>query len=601
LKRILFINPNTRDQGVQLSVYPPLGILYISSVLINEGYEVRVLDADFDNLTHQNILDFILRFSPEIIGITMNTLQYRSVLSTAKNIKRCYPEIKIVVGGPHPSTVKGELLERSASFDYVVYGEGEKTFLELIRAIENDNSLKSVNGICYRNDDAVETNKPRELLKNLDEIPFPSWDLVYPISRYPGPYPVGARPTIQVMASRGCPFLCSFCSNPVWGRSVRMRSPESILSEVEFLQKNYGVKEIFFQDDTFNINRQWFETICQGIIEKKLNDKIIFKTPFRANKNLVDYKMLKLAKTAGFWMIFYGVESGNQNILNGINKNLKLEEIERAFKLTKKADIRCLSAFMIGNLNETRETVKDTIKFAKKIDPDYYGFSIAMPYPGSEMYNQAKKSGLLKCDYEDYQINKYILKSKEFHDGEIEQFVDIAVNSVVENKNSFLYTLKNYIKGDFSFHQYQLLDYHPILKCPSIEILSTTIIMGNNELGVLGLGWYSLESWPEQIRWTGKKALAFLKKEPQSTKINFKIMSYFENLTFKISINGKRNIFHINTTDWRIYSVPLNGEKNKLCLEIVIEINKTWTPATHKFFNKDFRKLGVAVERIWIE
>jgi len=602
MTRILFINPNTRYLGTLLTVYPPLGILYLSSTLMKAGYEVKVIDADVDNLDLPDIRCAISKYTPDFVGITMNTLQSKAAFETAHYIKK-HGDIKVIAGGPHPSALKAEILRRCKSIDVVVYGEGETTFGELIKAIEDERSLDTVEGICFRNDHEIKTNEPRDQIADLDRLPRPALDLVAPIRKYPGPYPVGARPSMHVMASRGCPFNCTFCSNPVWERKIRLRSPESVLSEVEWLQESFDVKEIFFQDDTFNVNRHWFESICNGIIDRRLNEKIIFKAPFRANEKLVDLELLKLAKRAGFWMIFYGVESGNQNILDSIKKDLSLEEIERAFKLTRKAGIKTFASFMIGNLGESSGTIQDTVNFAKRIDPNYYGFALAMPYPGSDLYSIAKESGYLKADFEDYTLDRYVLDTGKFSPAEVERLATNAHKSLVKYRTSRLYRLRKVLSGDSSSYETQYPGYFraylPALKPPDREILDKELIMGKNDLDVLGCGWYAVENWPPCVRWSGKKATAYLKRSNDLTHLSISMYSFHAGKRIWISVNNRKEVYNLNS-GWNVVRVPLTDLRDDFYLKVDIEVDKTWVP-DKIIGNGDMRNLGVAVERMHVD
>lgn len=598
MTNILFINPNTQYIGRRLTVFPPMGILYISSMLIKSGYDVRVVDADTDNLSFSDIQGVVSEYRPKIIGITMNTLQSRAAFEIAEKLKKLN-ELKIVVGGPHPSALKGEILKRCEAIDAVVFGEGEKTFLELTKAIEDDRGLETVQGVCFREDNEIRTNDAREPISNLDELPFPALHLLNPIHRYPGAYPVGARPTIQVMASRGCPFQCTFCSNPVWEKKIRLRSPESILSEVKWLRENFKVREVFFQDDTFNIDREWFKAICNGLIETGLNKKIIFKSPFRANERLVDSDLLKLAKKAGFWMIFYGVESGNQKVLDTIKKNLRLEELERAFRLTKKAGIKTYASFMVGNPGDNRDTVQDTINFAKKIDPDYYGFAIAMPYPGSEFYLIAKESGWLKEDVNNYDINNYILNTPNFGPGEVEELVRHAYESLEGYRNSWMHNLRKNSSGTLSL-PVQCLDYYPALEPPEEDMLDKGIVMGENDWDVLGPGWYAVENWPPKIRWSGKLATAYLKRGKETGQLCVRAMTGCEGLKLMISAGNTKAETELKSSQWAVLRLSLDDQKIDSCIKVEIEVDKTWIP-NDSIKNGDTRSLGVAVQRIWLE
>lgn len=598
MTNILFINPNTRYLGQKLTVFPPMGILYISSMLIEAGFDVKVLDADTDNLSFSDIQSVVSEYRPKIIGITMNTLQSRAAFEIAEQLKK-QNDLKIVVGGPHPSALKGDILKRCEAIDAVVFGEGEKTFLELARTIDDACGLETVKGICFREDNEIRTNEPREQISDLDELPFPALHLLNPIRRYPGAYPVGARPTIQLMASRGCPFQCTFCSNPVWEKRMRLRSPESILSEVKWLRENFKVKEIFFQDDTFNKDREWFEAICNGLIETRLNEKIIFKSPFRANERLLDSDLLKLAKKAGFWMIFYGVESGNQTVLDAIKKNLRLKELERAFRLTKKAGIKTYASFMVGNPGESRATVQDTINFAKKIDSDYYGFAIAMPYPGSEFYRLAKESGWLKEDIGDYNLNKYILNAPNFGSGEVEELVRYAYESLEGYRNSRVYKLRKKFSVRSSL-PIQCQDYFPVIEPPDEDILDEKIVMGENDWDVLGPGWYAVEKCTPKFRWTGKLATAYLKGGKGAIQLCIRAMTVCEGLELRFSAGNRKTEAELKSSQWTVLKLALNDQKRDPRIKVGIEVNRTWVP-DEIIKNGDMRSLGVAVQRIWLE
>jgi anaerobic magnesium-protoporphyrin IX monomethyl ester cyclase len=597
MARVLFINPSTRHHGTALTVYPPLGILSICAILRKAGHEVRFIDADIDEIRPEYIQQTIKTFAPQVVGITMSTLQFRSTIETAEMIKRVAEGTVIVVGGPHPSALKDDILKSCSSIDVVVYGEGEITTVELVRAIEDERSLKGIKGLCFRKGMNVIVNPPREPIEDLDSLPKPALDLAMPIRQYPGSYPVGARPTIQFMASRGCPFHCTFCSNAVWGRRLRLRSPESILEEIEGLWKDYRIREVFFQDDTFNMKRDWFEAICSGLIERGLNNKMVFRAPFRANEMLVDRDMLKLAKQAGFWMIFYGVESGSQQILDSVKKNLKKEEIERAFKLTKKAGIKTYASFMIGNLGEDRKTVGETIDFALKLNPDFYGFAIATPYPGSQLYEIAQKDGLIRSSFDGYGLSRYVMDGGGLSSHDVEELVQDACRLMECRRSSWYYKLWERMHGGHMPPK-KHLDYYPV-KEPDLELLETEILMGESDWDVLGDGWYALENAPPRFRWTEQRATAFLKGGRGLQKLCLRALTKPDGLALKISVNhnaiGKFKI----GTEWDVLKVQLDGI-DEFALRIDLEAERSWIP-NELLGNGDLRELGVAVEKIWLE
>lgn len=229
------------------------------------------------------------------------------------------------------------------------------------------------------------------------------------------------------MASRGCPYNCIFCTKSVWGKTVRFRSPDNIVDEVEMLHRKFGIDEVFFQDDTMNINRGWFFSVCNELIRRGLHKEMAFKAPFRVNSNLLDAELLAKAKEAGFWIIFYGVESGNQRVLDTIKKGTTIEEIKRAFALTHAAGIRTIAAFMIGNVGDTRESINDSIALAREIRPSVRGFSIATPLPGTEFYQIAKEKGWIHTeDYRNYSQFSSVCRNEHLTSEEITMLTNKA-------------------------------------------------------------------------------------------------------------------------------------------------------------------------------
>lgn len=600
MTKVLFISPSTRHLGTALTVYPPLGILYMASVLLKSGYEVKVIDADIDNLSPEDVQAAAESFGPDFVGLTMNTLQSGSAFKIAECLKKQNPDVRIIAGGPHPSALRGEVLRRCPSIDAIIFGEGEEALPELIAAFLDGGDLGRVDGVCFRDGDVIKTNLPRGPISDLDSLPRPALDLAMPIRRYHGAYPIGGRPSIHMMASRGCPFHCTFCSSAVYGKKLRLRSTESVLSEIEWLRDKFQVREIFFQDDTFNFNREWLESLCHGIIERGLNEMVRFKCSFRANEKMVDLNLLKLVKKAGFWMIFYGVESGNQDILNSLKKNLTLAELERAFRLTRKAGIKTYASFMIGNLNETRETVWDTIRFARRLRPDYYGFAVATPYPGTELYEEAKIKGYIRADFDDYDLHRYVMVTEHLGPDEVEALVKEAYDYMSEPEPlSLLDRLRGSIYGTGPGDALECFspvhDYVPALAAPDLELLGTEVVMGQTDWDVIGPGWYRLERWPAPMRWTGKKATAYLRHPGGSARLNISVVASRAGPVLSIFIDGQKALEQsLAPSEDRIIKLIIDHERSAFRLDL--EVDRTWTSS-----DGDCRDLGVAVNRIWLD
>lgn len=437
-KKILLINPQ-ENKFRETEMYPSGALLLIGSMLKEREYDVSIIHMIADKIDINGLRRKIRDFEPEIAGITMNTFQTKSAREISSAIKATDKNITVVTGGPHPSALKLDIFKDFPDIDIVVYGEGENTFLEIVEGKD----LKDIKGICYDG----KINEPRPYNENLDYIPLLNLDLIGDVKKFTGVRPVRAKPSMYIMASRGCPFHCTFCNKSIWGSKVRFRKPQLIIREIEWLHKKYGVKEIFFQDDILNLNRVWLKKILNLIIENNLNKSITYKAPFKANRDLIDKDLLLLAKKANFWLIFYGVENGNQQMLDRMKKGITLEEIERAFRLTHEVGLKTIASFMIGNIEETKQTAKESITLAKRIRPSYAGFTIAIPLPGTELREELiKRKHLLEENYDFYSLNTCVIQTDELTKEDIIRLREIANKAVTGRKIIFKQFLNQIFK-----------------------------------------------------------------------------------------------------------------------------------------------------------
>lgn len=413
-KNVLLINPLENNLLKQYEMYPSGSLVLIGTMLHNLGHNIKIIHMLADKVGPIELKNIISTFEPDIAGITINTFQTKSAKVVSKIIKEVNNNILVVVGGPHPSALRLRIFDDFPYVDVVVVGEGEHTFLEIVEGKD----LEEIKGICYDN----KMNELRPPAKNLDYIPLPNLDLVdFSKNKFIGAEPVGAQPTMYIMASRGCPFQCIFCNKSVWGNTARFRKPELVIEEIKWLHEKYGVKEIFFQDDTFNLNRKWAEKMFNLIIENNLNKDIIYKTPFRANEKLVDKELLQLAKEAGFWLIFYGVESGNQEMLNRMRKGLTITEIKRAFELTHSFGLKTIGSFIIGLPGENERTIEDTYNLWKELRPYVTGYSPAIPFPDTEFEKIViKKKHLLVTNYDEYSPDVFVVRTDDLTKQDLE-------------------------------------------------------------------------------------------------------------------------------------------------------------------------------------
>jgi len=392
--RIILINPKksghvSKIHNLLQSYYPPLGLVHIGSVLEKAGHQVKIIDAEAEGLSDDIIRKRIMKFQPEFCGIHTNTWTFKSVKKLAKQIKNWFQNIKIILGGPHLVNF-GELsLKECSSIDYGVVGEGEETIVDLLNNLENPQKVK---GIIYRDGKVIKT-EPRPYIENLDKLPLPAWHLL-PMGKYK--YTLGRRKGFAILfSSRGCPYNCIFCdSKERFGKTTRYRSVESLIEEIDLLYNQHKVREIIFYDDTFTLNKQRIYDLCQRL------EKYNLLWECRTRINCVDYNLLKAMTKAGCYRIRFGVESGNQRILNILKKGITLEQARDAFKWCKELNIKTFAYCMIGNPTETEKEMEETINFVLELDPDYAVFSATRAInKGTELFKWAVENSKIEENY----------------------------------------------------------------------------------------------------------------------------------------------------------------------------------------------------------
>jgi len=382
--KILLINPPSELKTPVL----PLGLAYIAAYLVNNKINVSVIDALAENISFQELKDKLSRSKADIIGIYMVSPRYDEAKTTIEICRQVLPSSVIIAGGPHPSAVPIETLKEIPQLNICAVGEGEITMLELIKCFQNGSNFSTVDGIAFRekNTGKIIITKPRDFIKNLDILPFPARHL-FPIKKYKTHSPYGRKnPYFSMITSRGCPFQCAYCSKDVFKENFRALSAKRVCDEIENLIKQYNVREIHFYDDDFTMDIKRAEEICDEIIRRKI--KIIWSCTTRVN--LVNERLLKKMKEAGCWLISYGVESGNQKILDSIKKGITIKQIVSAFELTRKIGISTLAFFMLGLPGETSETIKESIELAKKLKPNFVSWGILIVYPGSGFFKSVR-------------------------------------------------------------------------------------------------------------------------------------------------------------------------------------------------------------------
>jgi len=417
--KIALINPPQRTDFPQ----PPLGIAYVAATLEKAGNKVEIIDSSALKLNVDETVKMVIDNGFEFVGITVMTPTLGSAVEVARGIKEKNKSIFIFMGGAHVTALPVKTLENFPEIDVVVIGEGEVTTPILI---ENKEKLKDVLGIAYRKNGKIVVTPSRPIIKNLDDLPLPAYHLL-PINKY-RPYPPHGKklPYMAIMTSRGCPFRCTFCSKPVHGKLYRAKSPKAIIKEIKYIKENYKIKEILFYDDSFTLDRQRIIELCDEMIKNKINIPWSCET----RVNLVDKELLSKMKDAGCYIISYGVESGNQEILNNIKKDITLEQIKNAFKLTREAGIAIVSYFMLGCPGETKQTMKQTIEFAKELDANFAQFSICTPFPGTEIADLIDKKDEIDWNKLSYVSNRSesipVVLSKNLNEEQLKKYYNNA-------------------------------------------------------------------------------------------------------------------------------------------------------------------------------
>ena len=383
--KILLIQPKINWEHPYVES-PSIALLTLGALAEQSGHQVKVLHLDIDLI---DLAQEIKDYKPDIAGITCNTFQVKSARATTKTIRETNPDVKIVVGGPHAMVWDGIA-------DQVVVGEGENKWLEIL-------------------------GQPP--INNIEDIPLPAYHLI-DMRRFSGVAPMGAVPSMVMFGSRGCPGKCTFCNTPIfWGSKCRYRSAKSIVDQIAYLHKEFGIQELFLQDDTFNANWAWAKEIFERIIARGLHKSMVFRIDCRANEKMLTEEFLRLASKAGVWNIFLGIESGSQKMLDRMQKHITVEEYRRALKLIPQYGMKVQASFIIGLPGETWETLAETQRFINETRPWMMGAGYATPFPGTEFDKYVTEHNQkLPVDYGDYVYGQAIVRTDELSYDDLNSF-----------------------------------------------------------------------------------------------------------------------------------------------------------------------------------
>ncbi len=380
--RIALVHPSKASDDKQL----PLGLAYLTSFILSRSDDLIVKIVDTGVAKSRERRDF-LNDRYDLIGFSVTSLGYHEAVELAQVFRKTNPRTPIVFGGPHVSLLLEQVMNDEV-IDLAVYGEGELTFDELLRSFKSNGNvfrteeLAGIKGLIYRTSGQVLKNAPRELIQDLDALPFPAFHL-FSIERYPGKYPM--------ITSRGCPFACVFCaSSQIWGRKWRARSPENVIAEVEYIIRNFRARPIDFHDDGFNMSLDRVNAICDLFLEKRL---MIPWGVRGLRADIINTEVAKKMHRAGCTHVAIGIESANNDMLTQMGKKETIETIEEGINCLRAAGIDVIGQFMIGNPGETLETVKESIKFAVNSKLSKSTFGTAVPFPGTGLWKYVEEKG----------------------------------------------------------------------------------------------------------------------------------------------------------------------------------------------------------------
>lgn len=411
MKKILLIK-STAGYTPHIQLTPPLGLMYLaSSIRARGGYDVKIMDLRLAPEKIPDIIKKISKLDPQIVGLSAFSLESDMAHKLSAAIRQMPGDRRIVIGGPYASSCPHDALA-DKNIDVAVIGEGEKTFPQVVQALETGSlsGLEHIRGIAFCKNGQVVLARPQEEIKDVDALPYPAWDLVdidvYTRSeRFSN---VRKNRYMPIFTSRSCPYHCIYCHN-IFGKGFRPRSPENVVDEMELLVKKHGIREIEIIDDIFNLDAPRAESICDLMVQRGLNIKLAFPNGLRSD--LLTERLLKKMKKAGTYFMGIAVETGSARLQKVIRKNLDLAKVKKVIDITSRLKITTVGFFMIGFPGETKKELQATVDFACNSKLNFASFFIVTPFKGTELWEmcQTKMQEFAGPEFHDYHRNKFNL------------------------------------------------------------------------------------------------------------------------------------------------------------------------------------------------
>ena len=461
------VNPPYPQESHQHPPFISLGLGYLAAVLEKNHYQVEIIDCQALKLSYEQFKNEISKRQPNIVGITSTTLTYKSALKIAKIAKETHPNCLTVLGGPHATFWDKNALQECPQLDIIARKEGENTLLELAQRLETNKNVHDVIGTTCRKNGKIIKNPDRPYIENLDELPFPARHL-YPIEDLRK-----EEDMFYLMTSRGCVYWCEFCAAVrMFGRRYRMRSPKNVVDELEFLNKTYGATQFTFCDDAFTVDQSRIEELCEEISKRKL--KIKWNCGTRVD--MVTKELLLKMRQAGCVSIWFGIESGSQEVLDAMRKGISTTQTMKAVKWVIELGLKPVPNVLFGFPVETKETAWNTIKFAEKVSPDAMVlYNIATPLPGTPLYDFVKKNGLLRVtDFDLYDCMRPIFETPKLSMKELKKIYAQAFQSFYLRPT---YILRMFTKGGARCFSESRKAFAHLLKAIESKNLLTIIYM----------------------------------------------------------------------------------------------------------------------------
>ncbi|MGN7610908.1 B12-binding domain-containing radical SAM protein [Magnetococcales bacterium HHB-1] len=404
--------PVLDDRAMLQNSLPPLGLLSIASALESYGQVVRVYDIHAEKWGEEKLRHHLQQDQPRFIGISVLTNMAIPAHKVAKICKEEMPDTTVVVGGIHAEAMPERML-RNPAIDLVVRGDGEEAMWEIVQGKER----ASIAGLCYRQEGKVQHNPARKVEMNLDRYPFPAYHLVNFKNYFPAVSSYRNLPAINMLMTRGCPGYCTFCNSA--RTTLRARSPDKVVQQILYLHETYGIRQVQFYDDTFTVLKRHVLEFCQHL--EAANKDISWVAYIRGD--CFSDKMAQAMKKAGCHQVLMGIETGNETIAARMKKPIRLSVYKEAVEIAHRHGLEVRGSFIIGHLDETWETMNDTLQFAIELNLDLLQLSISTPYPGTDLYQEAVNRGLLKhYDWYRYGQGSPLLVQEQLPEEEVLRF-----------------------------------------------------------------------------------------------------------------------------------------------------------------------------------